>query len=66
MGVLIPLMIGLIMIVFGGIINIPSETGKEKEIELLKKQIEKLDDKIELEKRLNLESKIINLENKTK
>lgn len=65
-GFLIPLMIGLIMIVFGGIINIPSETGKEKEIELLKKQIEKLDDKIELEKRLNLESKIINLENKTK
>lgn len=65
-GFLIPLMIGLIMIVFGGIINIPSEAGKEKEIELLKKQIEKLDDKIELEKRLNLESKIINLENKTK
>ena len=65
-GFLIPLMIGLIMIVFGGIINIPSETEKEKEIELLKKQIEKLDDKIELEKRLNLESKIINLENKTK
>ena len=65
-GFLIPLMIGLIMIVFGGIINIPSETGKEKEIELLKKQIEKLDDKIELEKRLNLESKIINLENKAK
>ena len=65
-GFLIPLMIGLIMIVFGGIINIPSETEKEKEIELLKKQIEKLDDKIELEKRLNLESKIINSENKTK
>mgnify|MGYP000852879118 CR=1 FL=1 len=67
-GFLIPSIIGMVMMIFGGVMNVPAKNNEEieKEIKILEKKIEELDNKVELEKRLNFESKIINLENKTK